>query len=871
MSAPLFFGLTLVIHSFILCSRREIRAMQTRSYHPYKTPSMAATIRLPGITFTNKDRVKNGLRKFDSLTWNPKKGTTKGYWSCTPQVFQRNRLLLEKYLKEEVVGPVSVSGKWLSNVSPVGYHDATHSIYRHQYHPLFAWEYRDIYLLTDGDSVCGQVGPFTILSRCKIPLHTHVTIQQVPIWNGKTVVSMYAVSEITDKSSISPSDRYGIEGMNMDDPDITIRQVEQWVNSYQTTFERSETLWECQSDNVPIDDVNLSPLTIDSFMADPILLLQLGAEVRLVIRMMNDLNVSGEQRIQMNLLLSFERQFLNGHTKLTWDQIRLGIPETSQWIDWQCTIKQITSTWRIDDSHFQLPVYGQLEQSLADMWREYQSSVTTWLHIDYSQVWVNLRHDDRTRDASLSESQWTALHRLIGQPETSITLLNAPAGTGKTFLIDRITRATVNATRSDGTPCQVLLVAVSNKAVLRMSQDFHDLVQRTVDRTDRTGDHGTTSSPSSPSSQSTPVRSWMARTISSLLVTPPTDTFQPDLVIVDESSMIGLRMMVRLLRHMHRYTMLPRLIFVGDPRQLPPIHDAGDPFAFLCRRWGAAELTEIRRSTDETFCQLLRQMQTSSSPSMDLVDLASESESFAICTRTKHPETILEQLTPQWKDELERGNLIVICPYKPKQQPTPNLPWEWMTFLRNRLIGEEEKQSSSSLCTLGRQGLTRLDRIIGMKNDLSMGLANGRMGQVIYVGMEPSGSDIYHSCGPSGPLSSMAGGASSSTTDDMCYLCIRWDQPEETIGYRIRKEMVHLYFQLSYVTTIHKMQGSEADYILCLFDGVYSLQLNHAMLYTAVSRTKKKMLFVGNSHTWRTAWTTHDHRQTHLESVFNVR
>lgn len=810
---------------------------------------MAATIRLPGITFSNKDHVKSRLRSYDTLTWNPKKGTTKGYWSCTPQVFQKNRLLLEKYLKEEttIKLPVSVSGRWMSNGRPIAYHGATTSSYRHQYHPLFAWEYHDIYLRpSEDDTTTSDVGPVTVFTRCKIPLSTQVTIQQVPVWNGKTITKIYVVTEIADKTAIPMCCRYGDEmdiaamGITLDDNVMTIRQVEQWVNSYETGFERTETLWECQVDSVPTDDVELCPHEIGSFIADPILLLQLGAEVRLVIRMMNELNVRGEQRIQMNLLLSFECQFLNGgHTKLTWDQIRRGIPESSQWTEWQATIQEMTSVWKIDDTttpYFQLPVYGQLEQAMVDMWREYTRSVTTWLQLDHHQVWDNLRRYDNT-SSPLSESQWTAVTELLGQPETSITLLSAPAGTGKTFLIDRITRATVNATRHDDlkTQCQVLLVAVSNKAVLRMSQDFCGLAS--VHPTD------------SPS--------WMAKTISSLLLSPPVDTFQPDLVIVDESSMIGLRMMVRLLRHMHRYRVLPRLIFVGDPRQLPPIHDAGDPFAFMCRQWGAAHLTEIRRSTDESFCRLLRQMQMSSSSPLDLIELARTSTSFALCRDSKRsPPLVLGELTPHWKEELQSGNLIVICPYKPRQQPTPNLPWEWMTFLRKCIT--EPDDPTSVPCSVGRQGLTRLDRVIAMKNDLSIGLANGRMGQVTYVGLDPGEHEVYHPCG------------ASDSTSTYCYIVIRWDD-SSSAGYRVRKEMVHLYFQLSYVTTIHKMQGSEADYILCLFDGVYSLQLNHAMLYTAVSRTKKKMLFVGHSHTWKTAWITHDVRQTNLESVFNVR
>ncbi len=58
---------------------------------------------------------------------------------------------------------------------------------------------------------------------------------------------------------------------------------------------------------------------------------------------------------------------------------------------------------------------------------------------------------------------------------------------------------------------------------------------------------------------------------------------------------------------------------------------------------------------------------------------------------------------------------------------------------------------------------------------------------------------------------------------------------------------------LSYVISIHKSQGSEYDYLVLILSPAHSMMLNRELLYTAVTRAKKKIFIISDKATIATA------------------
>ena len=54
------------------------------------------------------------------------------------------------------------------------------------------------------------------------------------------------------------------------------------------------------------------------------------------------------------------------------------------------------------------------------------------------------------------------------------------------------------------------------------------------------------------------------------------------------------------------------------------------------------------------------------------------------------------------------------------------------------------------------------------------------------------------------------------------------------------------YLRLAYAVTVHKMQGQEADVIVLPWVPGFSHQLQRNLLYTAITRAKRKAILVGS-------------------------
>ena len=70
---------------------------------------------------------------------------------------------------------------------------------------------------------------------------------------------------------------------------------------------------------------------------------------------------------------------------------------------------------------------------------------------------------------------------------------------------------------------------------------------------------------------------------------------------------------------------------------------------------------------------------------------------------------------------------------------------------------------------------------------------------------------------------------------------------------------------LAYAISIHKSQGSEFDNVIVPIFKSYNIMLTKNLIYTAITRAKKKLIIIGDPKTWSYAITIlSNERQTSL-------
>ena len=155
------------------------------------------------------------------------------------------------------------------------------------------------------------------------------------------------------------------------------------------------------------------------------------------------------------------------------------------------------------------------------------------------------------KDTGLTEEQCQAVKNALGAP---LSLITGGPGTGKTFVAAHIARALLEQKKE----AEIILAATTGKAAMQLKMSL-----------------------SSHTPDAANIRSG---TLHSLLEIRSSQDFlqreerlDPDLLIIDECSMIDARLFAELLAAIKEGT---RVVLLGDPYQLPPV-DSGSFFADL--------------------------------------------------------------------------------------------------------------------------------------------------------------------------------------------------------------------------------------------------------------------------------------------------
>lgn len=308
----------------------------------------------------------------------------------------------------------------------------------------------------------------------------------------------------------------------------------------------------------------------------------------------------------------------------------------------------------------------------------------------------------------------------------------------------------------------------------------------------------------------------------------PDNPHPAQVVIVDESSMLDLHMLYRLLQGTSDEC---RLVFVGDPYQLPSV-GAGDVLRDLrdCGRFPHTHLNEIFRQEDTssivTAAHAIHAGKTPDMGDRDFLLIRTDGDDDGT-----EASSVIRKIAVRLFDK--RENFQVLSPRHKGAAGVTSLNEIMRMSINPPTPGRAERNLAGGIV---REG----DRIMVIKNDYEQGVYNGDVGKIHLIDHRKKRLVIRVFAPPG--------------------------QPEREIAYDVSKGTPPI--RLAYAQTIHKSQGQEYDIIVVPMLKSFGWQLQRNLLYTAITRAKKRVFIVGHESAVMKAVGNDraDQRNTHLAS-----
>ena len=299
-----------------------------------------------------------------------------------------------------------------------------------------------------------------------------------------------------------------------------------------------------------------------------------------------------------------------------------------------------------------------------------------------------------------------------------------------------------------------------------------------------------------------------------------------DVVIVDETSMVDLVLMNRLMQAIRPST---TVILIGDTDQLPSV-GAGNVLKELIdsRKIPVIQLTEIFRQAQESMIVTNAHRINKG----DFPELTGDTDRNFFFIEEDDPEEITELVCsiiadrlPQHYDYHPMDDIQLLCPMRRGTLGTENLNKRLQEVLnpeytapvyrhpleKSRFGAQSYAQVSHSKDRSVTAGGFRIgDKVMQIRNNYDYDVFNGDIGRVVAI----------------------------ENIDKKVYIQF----PDKQVAYDTADlgELV-----LAYATTIHKAQGSEYPAVVIPLHTQHYLMLQRNLLYTGITRARERVVVVG--------------------------
>lgn len=291
-----------------------------------------------------------------------------------------------------------------------------------------------------------------------------------------------------------------------------------------------------------------------------------------------------------------------------------------------------------------------------------------------------------------------------------------------------------------------------------------------------------------------------------------------DAVIVDETSMVDILLLNSLLRAVPERC---RLIFVGDPDQLPPV-GPGFPFSDMLRSQclPSVRLTEIFRQAQQSLI-VMNAHRVNQGQMPQLRDV--KNDFFFLLARSEESasQTIVDLCATRLPKNMgiPPEHIQVLTPTKKGGVGTVNLNKLLQAQLNPPAPNKRERQFGEFIF---REG----DRVMQIRNNYDI-MWKKRDGSMI-------GNGIFN--GDVGTVVSIDPGLEQLT--------VVFDDREADYDFTQLNEL-----EPAYAMTVHKSQGSEYRAVVLSAWNGSSYLLNRSVLYTAITRARELLIIVGREET----------------------
>jgi exodeoxyribonuclease V alpha subunit len=274
-------------------------------------------------------------------------------------------------------------------------------------------------------------------------------------------------------------------------------------------------------------------------------------------------------------------------------------------------------------------------------------------------------------------------------------------------------------------------------------------------------------------------------------------------VIIDESSMVDQHLLFRVLTCTAKNC---RVVFVGDAAQLPSVgpgnvlRDLLDVVTFP-----VVALHEIFRQ-EEANAIILAAHAINAGKAPDLESSSKDFMFLKVHEESKILDTLLSLVTKLYD---RRSNFQVLSPRHAGNLGVTNLNLRIRELLNPKTPGIREMR-------LGSQMVREGDRIMVSKNNYLYDIFNGDTGKITKL-------------------------------DPVAQIVTIKIHGPPTMHVQLPFKDAPALLRLAYAITIHKSQGQEFDVIVMPWSVSFRHQLQRNLLYTAITRARKKVILVGHT------------------------
>lgn len=280
-------------------------------------------------------------------------------------------------------------------------------------------------------------------------------------------------------------------------------------------------------------------------------------------------------------------------------------------------------------------------------------------------------------------------------------------------------------------------------------------------------------------------------------------------VIIDEASMVDSALLAEIIKRKPA-----RLVLVGDQAQLAPVGH-GQPFHDLIQIFpdSVRTLTKCYRNTEAVF-QAATQIRNGNVPNR----FAESANEKWIITPAPKPEQV-QELICEWaqSNEIDFESDIVLCPKNGKRGDDESFEAATVNAMNQVLLRIDRDKRGR----FDSEKFVPGDRVINTKNMAESQVWNGTTGTVHAVN---SDNEIFVKL-------------DVPVKDELT------GEVKDTVLFD--KEMSK-NLRYAYALTVHKSQGSQYRkvFLVCICRDAYSL--DRSLVYTAVTRTRKECVVVGD-------------------------